>query len=54
MFYFIQIYFYSLKSIGIPADYVHKLTRMFQDIKISQDLSQELKEIRSDNSFTGN
>lgn len=28
----------------MPADYVHKLARMFQDIKISEDLNQQFKE----------
>ena len=32
-----------LREIGMPADYVHKLTRMFQDIKISEDLNQQFK-----------
>lgn len=28
----------------MPADYVHKLARMFQDVKISEDLNQQFKE----------
>lgn len=33
-----------LREVGMPADYVHKLARMFQDIKISEDLNQQFKE----------
>ena len=32
----------------MPADYVNKLARMFQDIKVSEDLNQRFKETRSD------
>ena len=32
----------------MPADYVNKLARMFQDIKVSEDLNQQFKEMRSD------
>lgn len=28
----------------MPADYVNKLARMFQDIKVSEDLNQQFKE----------
>jgi len=28
----------------MPADYVTKLARMFQDIKVSEDLNQQFKE----------
>jgi cullin-5 len=27
----------------MPADYINKLARMFQDIKVSEDLNQEFK-----------
>lgn len=27
----------------MPADYVNKLARMFQDIKVSEDLNQQFK-----------
>lgn len=37
-------YFDRLREVGMPADYVHKLARMFQDIKISEDLNQQFKE----------
>lgn len=28
----------------MPADYVNKLARMFQDIKVSEDLNQHFKD----------
>ena len=28
----------------MPAEYVNKLARMFQDVKVSEDLNQEFKE----------
>ncbi len=28
----------------MPAEYVNKLARMFQDIKVSEDLNREFKE----------
>ena len=28
----------------MPAEYVNKLARMFQDIKVSEDLNQEFKD----------
>lgn len=33
-----------LREVGVPADFVNKLQRMFQDIKVSEDLNQEFKE----------
>lgn len=33
-----------LREVGMPADYVNKLARMFQDVKVSQDLNQQFKE----------
>ena len=33
-----------LRNIGMPSDSVNKLTRMFQDIKISVDFNQEVQE----------
>ncbi|XP_072152615.1 cullin-5 isoform X2 [Bemisia tabaci] len=33
-----------LREIGMPADYVNKLARMFQDIKVSEDLNLHFKE----------
>ncbi|GAB6032838.1 Cullin-5 [Chamberlinius hualienensis] len=32
-----------LRDVGMPADYVNKLARMFQDIKVSDDLNQQFK-----------
>uniref|UniRef100_T1IY43 Cullin-5 n=1 Tax=Strigamia maritima TaxID=126957 RepID=T1IY43_STRMM len=34
-----------LRDVGMPADYVNKLARMFQDIKVSEDLNQQFKEL---------
>lgn len=31
------------QDVGMPADYINKLARMFQDIKVSEDLNQEFK-----------
>lgn len=28
----------------MPADYVNKLARMFQDVKVSEDLNNQFKE----------
>ncbi|XP_035225373.1 cullin-5-like, partial [Stegodyphus dumicola] len=33
----------GLRDIGMPADYVNKLSRMFQDIKVNEDLNEEFK-----------
>lgn len=33
-----------LREVGMPADYVNKLARMFQDIKVSEDLNTQFKE----------
>lgn len=40
----LNIYFCRLREVGMPADYVNKLARMFQDIKVSEDLNQQFKE----------
>jgi len=40
----VNINLYRLREVGMPADYVNKLARMFQDIKVSEDLNQEFKE----------
>ena len=37
------------KEVGVPADFVNKLQRMFQDIKVSEDLNQEFKEAHRNN-----
>ena len=31
------------QDVGMPADYINKLARMFQDIKVSNDLNQDFK-----------
>ncbi|XP_033117568.1 cullin-5-like [Anneissia japonica] len=41
-----------LREVGMPADYVNKLARMFQDIKVSEDMNQSFKEMHRNN--TGN
>lgn len=33
-----------LRDVGMPADFVNKLSRMFQDMKISQDFTQQFRE----------
>eukprot|EP00731_Ephydatia_muelleri_P031995 Em0023g502a len=33
-----------LRDVGMPAEYVNKLARMFQDIRVSEGLNQEFKE----------
>ncbi|XP_013403500.1 cullin-5-like [Lingula anatina] len=38
-----------LREVGMPADYVNKLARMFQDIKVSEDLNTEFKEAHRNN-----
>lgn len=37
------------QEVGMPADYVNKLARMFQDIKVSEDLNQSFKEMHKHN-----
>lgn len=32
-----------LRELGMPADHINKLARMFQDIKVSEDLHQQFK-----------
>ncbi|KAK1882554.1 Cullin-5 [Dissostichus eleginoides] len=41
-----------LREVGMPADYVNKLARMFQDIKVSEDLNQSFKEMHKHNRLT--
>ncbi|KFM83415.1 Cullin-5, partial [Stegodyphus mimosarum] len=44
----------SLRDIGMPADYVNKLSRMFQDIKVNEDLKEKFKRTyRTENSLAG-
>jgi len=33
----------GLRAIGMPSEYVNKLQRMFQDIKLSEGLSKDVK-----------
>ncbi|GIY78425.1 hypothetical protein CDAR_272011 [Caerostris darwini] len=33
-----------LRDVGMPADYINKLARMFQDVKVSKDLNQQIKD----------
>jgi cullin-5 len=44
-----------LRDVGMPAEYVNKLGRMFQDIKVSEDLNQQFKNANrlSTNGVTG-
>jgi len=35
-----------LREVGMPADFINKLSRMFQDIKVSEDLNTEFKDYR--------
>ena len=32
----------------MPADFINKLSRMFQDIKVSEDLNNQFKEQQKD------
>jgi len=32
-----------LREVGMPADFINKLSRMFQDIKVSEDLNSQFK-----------
>ncbi|XP_064604567.1 cullin-5-like isoform X2 [Liolophura sinensis] len=38
-----------LREVGMPADYVNKLARMFQDTKVSDDLNVEFKDAHRNN-----
>ena len=40
---------FVIQEVGMPADYVNKLARMFQDIKVSEDLNQAFKELHKNN-----
>ena len=33
-----------LREVGMPADFINKLSRMFQDIKVSDDLNSQFKD----------
>ena len=43
-----------LREVGMPADYVNKLSRMFQDMKVSEDLNSTFKESRKSSGDTTN
>ena len=43
------MFLFSLQDVGMPADFVNKLQRMFQDIKVSDDLNHEFKEAHRNN-----
>ena len=36
-----------LREVGMPADFINKLSRMFQDIKVSDDLNSQFKDYLS-------
>ena len=43
-----------MQDVGMPADYVNKLARMFQDVKVSEDLNQHFKDVhRNKGSLAG-
>ena len=39
-----MLFFVDFQEVGMPADYLNRLARMFQDIKVSEDLNNEFKE----------
>ncbi|PIK56997.1 putative cullin-5 [Apostichopus japonicus] len=41
-----------LREVGMPADYVNKLARMFQDIKVSEDLNSSFRDLHRNNQST--
>ena len=41
------------QDVGMPAEYVNKLARMFQDIKVSEDLNGDFKEIHRGSQVAG-
>lgn len=43
------LYVFILQEVGMPADYVNKLARMFQDIKVSEDLNASFRELHRNN-----
>ena len=44
-----NLYWLVLQDVGMPADFVNKLQRMFQDIKVSEDLNYEFKDAHRNN-----
>ena len=43
------MWIFLYQDIGMPADFINKLARMFQDIKVSEDLCQDFKEAHRNN-----
>lgn len=39
---------FILIQVGMPADFINKLSRMFQDIKVSEDLNNQFKDQQKD------
>ena len=44
-----RIHLNYFQDVGMPADFVNKLQRMFQDIKVSEDLNHEFKDTSRNN-----
>ena len=42
-----------LREVGMPAEYINKLARMFQDIKVSEDLNRQFKDQHKDSAMSG-
>ena len=42
-----------LRDVGMPAEYINKLARMFQDIKVSEDLNRSFKDKHRDSVMAG-
>lgn len=40
-----------LREVGMPADFVNKLSRMFQDLKVSDDFNRQLRKVYKDQPF---
>ena len=40
--------YFILIQVGMPADFINKLSRMFQDIKVSEDLNNQFKDQQKD------
>ena len=42
-----------LRDVGMPAEYINKLARMFQDIKVSEDLNRRFKDHHKESPMAG-
>ena len=42
-----------LRDVGMPAEYINKLARMFQDIKVSEDLNRRFKDHHKESAMAG-